>query len=379
MLNILFVSPADFSETAVPNGGTYCSKMHLDILSSLRDINLTVLSLSRNTQGKMKGITYIPATKNRWETLFRNLTGYSFCLTPEAEEIFFEHLKDGKFDVLFLDSSHFGRIAQKAKTLYPELKIISFFHNIEYIYALSQVRILGPQFFPKVICAWLNEKQAVRYSDILTAINERDKNIIEKKYGGHVSGIIYPWYNGGNLSNELLPISNPLEVLFMGAYTHHANIAGIAWFIEKVLPRTDIHLTIAGREMEKLRKIYPASNKLQIVGSVDNVECVYRNADCVVAPIFDGSGMKIKTGEALSYGKTVVGTSEAFMGYNITRGLEGYICETVNDFSRAFAEIAANQRSKTNIASYNYFKLYLSKEAAVKIFKDVLDLCYRKQ
>lgn len=45
-------------------------------------------------------------------------------------------------------------------------------------------------------------------------------------------------------------------------------------------------------------------------------EYIY-NADFLIAPIFEGSGMKLKTAEALMYGKTVFGTTEAFEGYDV--------------------------------------------------------------
>ena len=34
-------------------------------------------------------------------------------------------------------------------------------------------------------------------------------------------------------------------------------------------------------------------------------------------PIFEGSGMKLKTCEALMFGKNIIGTPEAFAGYDI--------------------------------------------------------------
>lgn len=37
----------------------------------------------------------------------------------------------------------------------------------------------------------------------------------------------------------------------------------------------------------------------------------------MVMPIFSGSGMKVKTAEALMYGKFLIGTKEAFEGYEI--------------------------------------------------------------
>ncbi len=39
--------------------------------------------------------------------------------------------------------------------------------------------------------------------------------------------------------------------------------------------------------------------------------------DYIISPIFVGGGMKVKTCEALMYGKNIIGTSESFEGYDI--------------------------------------------------------------
>jgi glycosyltransferase involved in cell wall biosynthesis len=218
---------------------------------------------------------------------------------------------------------------------------------------------------------WHNEKLSVKYSDVLIAINERDKLILEKKYHAHIDNTLPPFYADYSPSEESVKLSHPLEVLFFGSW-FHANIAGIKWFIDNVLPLVDIKLTVAGRGMEKLNQFYHNSEKLFIIGTITDIDAIYNQADCVVNPVFDGSGMKIKTGEALRYGKTIVGTREAFAGYNITHGIEGYICETAGDFSEAFKKIEAGQEQKVNKAAYAYFKSNLTKETAVKTLSSII-------
>jgi glycosyltransferase involved in cell wall biosynthesis len=373
MSNILFISPADLSGADVPNGGTYGSKIHVDLLESLPDAHITVLSVSRRMPQNTARVTFIPATANAWSTLIANCRGYAGYLTKEAEDIVFQQLKTGKYDMLFLDTSNYGRIAKQAKKVYPLIKIVSFFHNVEYKYMFAIMRIQGLHYLPAFLSSWYNEKLTAQYSDICIAINERDKDIIEKKYKRIVDGMLPPWYEEYIIPEEskMAPVSKPLKVLFFGSW-FFANIAGIKWFIQNVLPLADIQLIVAGRGMEALRDFYPESEKLLIGGTVKDPEEVYSNADCVAAPIFDGSGMKVKTGEALRYGKTVVGTREAFTGYHITNGLEGYICEAADEFVMAFKKISDGQPMKVNEASYLYFKEHLSKQAAIKKLKVLL-------
>jgi glycosyltransferase involved in cell wall biosynthesis len=65
------------------------------------------------------------------------------------------------------------------------------------------------------------------------------------------------------------------------------------------------------------------------LGYVDNIEDFYASVDLVVAPLIMGTGLKIKTVEALSFGKPVIGTKLGFEGLNPT--FAGHTCETVDE------------------------------------------------
>jgi polysaccharide biosynthesis protein PslH len=68
---------------------------------------------------------------------------------------------------------------------------------------------------------------------------------------------------------------------------------------------------------------------------VDSLAEWYRNAHFVIAPIFDGSGMKTKVAEALMFGKKIIGTPEAFSGYEDVADRAGQICKSADDFVSA--------------------------------------------
>ena len=75
-----------------------------------------------------------------------------------------------------------------------------------------------------------------------------------------------------------------------------------------------------------------------VVGTVDDLSEWYLNACFVIAPIFDGSGMKTKVAEALMYGKRIIGTPEAFSGYEGIADRVGWICTTAADFVNAIEQ-----------------------------------------
>ena len=131
-----------------------------------------------------------------------------------------------------------------------------------------------------------------------------------------------------------MPAPQEKFALFVGGM-FYANRAGIAWFVEHVVPRIQIKICIVGRGFEDLRHELERAGKVEVVGAVDQLSDWYRDAHFVIAPIFDGSGMKTKVAEALMYGKKVIGTPEAFSGYEGLAERAGRVCANADEFVQA--------------------------------------------
>ena len=109
---------------------------------------------------------------------------------------------------------------------------------------------------------------------------------------------------------------------------------GLKWFIDKVMQKLDkktYFLKIIGKNLET-KKIELERENVEVIGTVDNLEEYYLRADAVVIPIFYGDGMKVKTAEAMMYGKMIFATDEALEGYDINN-VEGiYRCNNAGEF-----------------------------------------------
>ena len=66
--------------------------------------------------------------------------------------------------------------------------------------------------------------------------------------------------------------------------------------------------------IEFLKKEFQDS-RVNVVGTVETPVPYYLDADIFIAPLFDGGGMKVKSIEAISYGKCFVGTEESLHGF----------------------------------------------------------------
>jgi glycosyltransferase involved in cell wall biosynthesis len=98
---------------------------------------------------------------------------------------------------------------------------------------------------------------------------------------------------------------------------------------------------VVGRGLEAYQEELERPGNVTVAGPVDRLDLWYGGAAVVIAPIFDGSGMKTKVAEALMFGKLIIGTPEAFSGYEEIAGKAGYVCETGEQFVSALAKVRA--------------------------------------
>ena len=86
------------------------------------------------------------------------------------------------------------------------------------------------------------------------------------------------------------------------------NINGIKWFIDNIYPHLkkddpNIELVIGG---SICNSININCNGISLYGLVDNPETFYSIGDIVINPTSEGTGLKIKTFEAISYNRVVI-------------------------------------------------------------------------
>lgn len=251
-------------------------------------------------------------------------------------------IKINNIDTIFIASSLLGNVSRFISCRYPSIKVISFFHNVEYIYALERFKIEEGKLKNWMLAkmAFLSEKYTCGYSNFLFALNDRDAKQIQNIYKRSPDYLlpisIEDKFKRLKYSSE----SKCLKLLFVGS-NFFANREGITWFIKNVIPSiSNSLLTVVGKGFDS--SINPDNlNNVIVKGFVNNLYDEYENADVVVAPIFSGSGMKTKVAEALMMAKPVIGTKEAFTGYN-TNSSALLLCNNKFDFIHSINELSSN-------------------------------------
>ena len=154
--------------------------------------------------------------------------------------------------------------------------------------------------------------------------------------------------------NSTRPSCDPIDLLFVGQSTE-PNCAAMKWLFQDVWPLIadrGYNLKIVGRVDMQVRKDLPEIYRefgSHFVGPVAELAPFYSAARCVFAPMISGTGISIKTIEALALGKPFVGTSKAYRGMPMDRIVQAGL--QAHDSPQAFADAIANTLSNEKLAA----------------------------
>ncbi|MCY9657468.1 glycosyltransferase family 4 protein [Paenibacillus chondroitinus] len=162
-----------------------------------------------------------------------------------------------------------------------------------------------------------------------------------------------------------------IDLLFIG-YDNSYNIEGIRWFLENVYPHLDskINITIAGKVVEHIEENYSNITKL---GYVENLDELYSRTKISMCPLLNGTGMKVKVIEAMSYGIPIVCTSRGVDGFPDKTQNGCLITDNNKEFGHFINQLLNDnnfyQKSLNEVAQY--FNKQLSYEQNASSLKEV--------
>lgn len=345
-----------------PNGGReLLCKLNYDTLREIYGDGLTLYELEPDISAGIAKYT-------------NALRGYIDGLSVETVAEILEKIKVGGIGKLFIDGSNLGSLAKIVKKRFPGVKIYTFFHNVESAFfwgAFTQA--LTPKSLAVLAVNFLAERRSVSYSDHIICLSPRDSAMLKHVFGrkaDHLSAMaMQDKYKG-----SAVPLKYPEDeryVLFVGG-VFYANLAGIRWFVDNVASRIQIKVVVVGRGFEQYKDELERNGNIEVVGTVDSMAQWYLNAEFVIAPIFGGSGMKTKVAEALMFGKKIIGTPEAFSGYESVTKRVGCICEDAGQFETAIEAVSAIDNARFDADLRHIYENNYSIDAARRRLLDIM-------
>ena len=291
-------------------------------------------------------------------------------------------VKDENIDIIFSEESTLGAFYKQVKKTKKDVKIITFYHDIGA--DLFRQWRKQPGLLNKIenSLSIYQEKMCVKYGDYNWVFHQADFNKFNKFYGFDPDVMIplaspVPAAIKRIQDKEDIQSDKVKKLLFVGS-SYYPNVLGIRWFVKNVLPELDknIQLIIVGRGLEFLKKEFQDS-RVNVVGTVETPVPYYLDADIFIAPLFDGGGMKVKSIEAISYGKCFVGTEESLHGFweefsDSVRNKFIYKVNTKEEWIAIINKLATQDTYKFNKTVFNDFYSHFSYETMKKSFEEQL-------
>src|SRR6056297_485867 len=195
-----------------------------------------------------------------------------------------------------------------------------------------------------------DERKAISRADIIWAIPWREK----KQYTEMVNSYVARIYTVRHLT-EYKPVlyeGEKKRVVMVGS-DNTLNVEGLDWFLNHVWPNINTEhaeLFVAGT-LCRAKNHIPASDRITYYGLFDTEEEVYRLGNIFINPMQAGTGLKIKTLEALAHGKAVLSTREGASGLAEFEGESLIITDKPEDWVNIVHKLLENEWDALSLGS----------------------------
>ena len=346
----------------------------LNMLTGLRDAGNQVTCLSLNTRKHAFPAEQIPGSLSSairfmgvdCDTSIRPLSmliNLLFSRKPYIAERFrvgsfgdrlAELLRQERFDVIQLEGPYMGHYLEVIRNA-GETFVSVRAHNVEHL--IWKRKAAGERgairrWYLRDMAARLEkfEMQVMQRCDCLVAISEVDEAIF-RSAGYRGPAITIP----AGLHIDRYPVTllppDP-SVCFIGALDWLPNQEGLEWFLDKVFGKLTakapgITFHVAGRnapgtfagKLERPRVVFH--------GEVEDAAVFMQTHRVVVAPLFTGSGIRIKILEAMALGRPVVTTPLGIEGIPAENGRDVMIAGDPDEFADQIVTLIS-QEEETN-------------------------------
>ena len=276
-------------------------------------------------------------------------------ISKAFEEKLIEILLKENFDIVQMETLFMAPYINVIRK-YSGAKILLRSHNIEHlIWKRMYLTCKNPlkKFYLHHLFVTLEkyEKAILHHFDGVLPITEKDAGFF--KYHSHKSVKTIPF--GVNMENYPVQDSPSAEhaLFHIGAMNWKPNEEGIRWFLKNVWPQIhpklpDLKLYLAGRAMPRWLLDLKQKN-VSVLGEVPDARTFILSKSIAIAPLFSGSGVRIKIIESMSLGKTVISTKTGAEGIDYTAGENIIIADTVDEFAAAIGRLCKNQDEAVRI------------------------------
>lgn len=252
-----------------------------------------------------------------------------------------------KWDIVFIDYLNMASYGEYIRRKYSNNYSVFILkdHNIEYEIVRQEAE--KSKGLKKLIleAEWKRtkkyEERQVSNADIVFSVCDENTQVL-KTINKHSYSML-PTFEILEIDRKY-PSGN--KVLYMGNLSWGANLSGLKWFTDNVLPIIkrqvpDVELVVVGSGPTK--NIFDEYENVDYRGYVKDITGIYDDIKVFVVPLFEGSGIRIKILEAFNNEVAVVSTTLGCATIGASDGKELLIRDTEEEFAEAVISLLKDQ------------------------------------
>ncbi len=286
-------------------------------------------------------------------------------------------------DVVYFDHLGMARYLAEARAERPACRVVLDQHNVESdFFKQFSDRQKGPK---KLVAQAEHrasvrfEKEALQAADAVVAISGEDARHFDALAGihAHVVPMVLPFER----KERPRPPGGTLNFCYVGNLRWHPNVAGLDWFCREVWPKIrarvpDATFEIAGVGLKPdATGVLPVPEAWKVpgvttVGFLEDLEPLYARSLAMLAPVFGGSGVRVKMLEGFRAGMPVVTTPDGAFGLPLTDGKEALVAGDPEGFAERVAKLVDDEALRQRVREGGYG--YLEEHHSLRVAQDVM-------
>lgn len=293
----------------------------------------------------------------------------------------------GPVDVAYVDHLGMARYLPDVKAERPFCRTVLDQHNVESDFfgqfASEQRGVKRLVATAEHRLARRFEQRALRDVDAVVAISGEDAKHFDALAGvrAHVVPVVMPF------ERRARPHPGRPHFCYVGSLRWKPNVLGLDWFCQEVWPLVRRRVPSATFEIAGVGLKPDAGGRLPVpdawrvpgvetVGFLEDLEPLYARSLGMLAPIFGGSGVRLKLLEGFRAGMPVVTTPDGALGLPLEDGREALIASDPAAFAERVERLVADEALRDGVreAGYGYLEQHHSLAAAQGVMRAALGI-----
>ncbi|MFT4204993.1 MAG: glycosyltransferase [Chitinophagaceae bacterium] len=240
-------------------------------------------------------------------------------------------------DIIVLEWTEVLFLQGFCRRLFPEAKIVVTEHDVTF--TKLERKFAGRNWLQRRLVAPFRNKEleALQAVDLVRVLSEDDQSTLLKYHiDRYKIRLVAPFFQKRNL--EASPNTRK-QVVFYGALNRLENEEAVKWFIEKVyMPfRLDrlVSFLVVGGGNAQIKSKYGHIQGVAFTGYLEDPATVFVESLCMVVPLVNGGGIKIKVLEGMTCSLPVLTNEIGIEGIGGEDGIEFLYCKTPQDYEKA--------------------------------------------